>query len=113
MSDGRPLINPEAPGGMSAWMGYLAGKMESVEDRQNRQNGSVERLVDKVGKLPCAEHAKDIDAAISYIKGQRENTSTDTRTRKRDLREFGFRVALVVLGALSVIITNAITAAFC
>jgi endonuclease III len=113
MSGGRPHISPDSPGGLAMWIGYIGALVETIDKRQETQNGNVARLVKDMGSLPCKEHAKDINAATLFIRKQSENACADTRERKRDLRGFGFKVALVVLGALSVIITNAITTTFC
>lgn len=95
----RPQISPETQGGLSAWMGYLAGKVESIESRQAAQNGTVADLVGQVAHLPCVENhnrlvrlekARQTDCDRKYETGE---------TRKQNLVTFAIKLAMVVLGA--------------
>lgn len=96
----RPLINPEAPGGLSQWMGYLAGRLEAVESWQRTQNGSVQTLVDRVGRLPCAVHDERLDGLEAFEERCSERKYQEGRDDRQSLRMFVIKTAVVVLGII-------------
>ncbi len=104
MSEERPRIAPESPGGINAWMGYLAGKLESVEARQNRQNGSVDDLVKIVGQLPCNSHSGRLAALELFERTCSERAYTEARDHKRDISSFAIKLGIA---AITVVLTTA------
>jgi len=93
---GRPLIDPESPGGMNAWIGYLAGKVESIDSRQNRQNGSVDRLVAEVAKLPCVANEGRLAKLERAGEKHGDRAYSETRDRKQNLSLFAIKLAMVL-----------------
>lgn len=101
----RPRIDPETPGGMSLWMGYLSAKLESIEARQNRQNGSVDRLVERVGQLPCMAHDDRLTELERMEHDYANRAYNEARDAKQNIRLFIIKAAVALitfgLGALA------------